>query len=579
MSRDFDWLNELSLATLAGGYIPGEVNRQVAIQWIAGKCYHAEYTLRKMGSSKADGYANKLFNYLKLGYISWSSPVWSNYNNDRGWAVSCFGSLVSDTTASITFTAAECGLLMKLGGGTSAEFLTRPHNSPIGTGGEVDIYRTYDGSVKGRNGVSEGTIHFLKFYESLIQTFKQGSVRRGFVSTYMSIEHGDFDEFMDIGTEKSDVQIMTTGVTISDEFMKRVEAGDREAKRRFARVMSSRDQTGMPYVIFEGNMNGESKPECYKDVSITRSNMCTEIALPASDDETFVCVLSSLNLMYWDEWKDTDLVETMTLFLDTVVEDMLVKYESFDNLDKVLLKRAYEFAKNHRALGLGVLGWHSYLQSKMLPFGSKEALKLNYEIFKTIKEKAYKASEEHGAECGTVYGTNRRNTTLLAVAPTKTSSAILGQVSQGIEPYQSNYFIDSKAKTYSVFKNPFLKAKLAELGLDTPEIWDRILKSDGSVQGIAEIPDDVKAVFSTFGEIDHKVIIDQAAVRQQFIDQAQSINIMSDPEMSARQKYEEIYVRAWRGGVKSLYYQYGINAAQALTRKLQQEADCVGCSA
>jgi ribonucleoside-diphosphate reductase alpha chain len=242
------------------------------------------------------------------------------------------------------------------------------------------------------------------------------------------------------------------------------------------------------------------------------------------------------------------------------------------------LQRAYNFAKRHRALGLGVLGWHSYLQHNFLAFDSKEAAQLNYTIFKTIRGKADKASIELGEKFGTVMCTNRRNTTLLAIAPTKTSSFILGQVSQGIEPYTSNYNIEEKAKVKEVFKNPYLDNYLTAIGRNHPMIWESIMLHDGSVQHLDFLSDEAKAVFLTFGEIHHKTILDQAGVRQQFIDQAQSINLAVPDWMTPRQLLDEIYLYAWKIGVKSLYYQYGVNASQALSRKLQQ-GECTSCHA
>lgn len=299
----------------------------------------------------------------------------------------------------------------------------------------------------------------------------------------------------------------------------------------------------------------------------------SEIALPSSPDETFVCVLSSMNLLHYDDWKDTDAVETLTKFLDTVVSEFIEKLEA---VNSPFLQRVYNFVTRHRALGLGVLGWHSYLQSKMIGFESREAAKLNYEIFKNIRARAYSASVELGDRFGYVMGTNRRNTTLMAIAPTKSSSFILGQVSQGIEPLMSNYFINNTAKTVAVYKNPYLVKLLQEKGRDTQPIWDLILKADGSVQHLPFLADDEKEVFKTFAEINPNTIISQAATRGDFIDQAQSINLMIPPSMPVKE-INNLYLTAWKLGVKSLYYQFSMSAAQEFNRSKYMNTGCSSC--
>lgn len=303
----------------------------------------------------------------------------------------------------------------------------------------------------------------------------------------------------------------------------------------------------------------------------------SEIALPASTTDTFTCVLASMNLLHYDEWKDTDAVEVLTMFLDTVVQEMIDKIKAGNKAK--FLGRVLHFAENHRALGLGVLGWHSYLQSKMIPFESRDAAKLNYEIFKNIRNKAEAASIELGAKLGTVYGTNRRNTTVIAIAPTKSSSFILGQVSQGIEPLMSNYYIKDTAKAVTVYKNPHLVKLLQERGLDNSETWKSIQEADGSVQHLGGLTDGEKMVFRTFAEINPQTIIDQAAIRQEFIDQAQSINLMIPPTMTPRE-INQLYLSAWKLGVKSLYYQFSLSAAQVKSRELTgSTGECVACHA
>jgi len=307
---------------------------------------------------------------------------------------------------------------------------------------------------------------------------------------------------------------------------------------------------------------------------IFASNMCSEIALPSSADETFTCVLSSINLLHWEEIKETDAIETLTYFLDTVVTEFINKTEG-----KEYHKRARNFAMNHRALGLGVLGWHSYLQSNMLAFESRSAAKKNLEIARTLKEKTYKASAELAVKFGEpelLKGYGRRNTTLMAIAPTKSSSSILGQVSQSIEPEFSNYYVKDLAKSKTTIKNPYLKRLLKQLGKDTDEVWDLIQKADGSVQTLDFLTQEQKEIFKTFAEINPHTIIDQAAVRQEYIDQAQSINLMMPASVPVKE-INALMLYAHDMGVKTLYYQFGMSQAQELSRKKVMNEGCVSC--
>lgn len=303
---------------------------------------------------------------------------------------------------------------------------------------------------------------------------------------------------------------------------------------------------------------------------------CAEIALPSSVTETFTCVLSSLNLLHWDKIKETDAIEVLTMFLDTVCEEFIRK-----TAGQEYMKRAREFAMNHRALGAGVLGWHSYLQSKMIAFESKEAAKLNLEIAKALREHSHAASRQLAellGEPSLLKGYGMRNTTTMAIAPTKSSSFILGQVSQSIEPEFSNCYVKDLAKMKVTIKNPYLTKLIQEKGRDTDDVWDTIKAADGSVQHLDFLTQEEKDVFKTFSEINPYTIIDHAAVRQQYIDQGQSLNLMLDPDMSVKE-INALYLYAWEMGIKSLYYSYSMSAAQALTRKRVMSADCSSCEA
>lgn len=556
----FNWLNEKSRTFLERGYLVGDQTPEGRVREIAET---AEEYLQK------EGFADKFEDYMSKGYISLASPVWSNFGLDRGLPISCFGSDISDNMASILYTQAEVGMMSKYGGGTSTHFGNlRERGAPISS-----------------NGQSNGPVHFMQLFDKMVDVVSQGNVRRGNMAAYLPVEHPDIMDFLDIGTEGNEIQGLTHAVTVGDEWMEEMVAGDDEKRKIWAKVIQRRGEIGYPYIMFSGNAN-KNTVDVYKDkdMRIKASNLCSEIMLPSSDELSFVCCLSSLNALHYDEWKDTDLVETLTYFLDAVIEDFIVSLEKLRDSDEAeerqafeFMKRSHKFAKDHRAVGVGVLGWHSYLQSKSISMESQEADQLNVEIFKTIKERSYEASEEMAEEYGepeVLKGYGRRNTTTMAVAPTTSSSFILGQVSQSIEPLMSNCYVKDLAKMKTTIRNPYLKEILEEKGKDTMETWDSIRDKDGSVQHLDFLSDHEKEVFRTYAEMDQAKIIEQAAVRQQYIDQGQSLNVLVGPETPAKD-INELYLKAWRNGVKALYYQHSMNAAQQLSRK----KICASCEA
>lgn len=559
----FYWLNDDSRTFLSRGYLSAGETPEQRIRDIADKAewYLKDMALSKEDASKFDGFADKFYDYMARGYYSLASPVWANYGKKRGLPVSCFGSYIDDSMESILYGVAENGMLMKNGGGTSGYFgAVRHRGAPITDSGE-----------------SSGSVHFMGLYDALASTVSQGSVRRGFFAAYQDIEHPDAEEFLDIGTEGNPIQGLTTGIVVSDAFIHAIKGGDADKRRIWAKVLQRRSEIGYPYILYSDNVN-KNKPKVYldKNMKIHASNMCAEIALPSSILETFTCVLSSLNLLHWDEIKDTDAIEVLTMFLDTVCEEFIRKTEGQE-----YLKRAREFAKNHRALGAGVLGWHSYLQSKMIAFESKEAAKLNLEIAKALRERSHAASRELATLLGEpplLKGYGMRNTTTMAIAPTKSSSFILGQVSQSIEPEFSNCYVKDLAKMKVTIKNPYLQKFLEDIGRNTDDVWESIKVADGSVQHLDFLTQEEKDVFKTFAEINPYTIIDHAAVRQQYIDQGQSLNLMLDPDMSVKE-INALYLYAWEMGIKSLYYSYSMSAAQALTRKRVMNTACAACEA
>ncbi|MFB9052476.1 ribonucleoside-diphosphate reductase subunit alpha [Formosa undariae] len=556
----FGWLNENSRKFLESGYLTEGVKPKERIREIAD---------RAQDILKMPGFSDKFYNYMSQGFYSLASPIWSNFGQKRGLPISCFGSHIDDDMGNILFTQSEIGMMSKLGGGTSGYFGKIRHR----------------GSEVKNNGTASGAVHIMRLFESMVDVVSQGSVRRGRFSPYLPIDHKDIMEFLEIGSEGNAIQELTHGVTVTNAWMQSMIDGDSEKRTIWAKVLQSRGEMGYPYIFFTDNAN-EGSVDVYKDKNhpIYASNLCTEIMLPSDENWSFVCVLSSINLLNYDKWKDTDAVETMVYFLDAVISEFLEKLESYrdsesreDRQTFLFMERAYNFAKENRALGLGVLGWHSLLQSKSLSFDSQEAFSLNSEIFKTIKERSYKASEELATVLGEpelLKGYGRRNTTLNAIAPTTSSAFILGQVSQGIEPIWSNIYVKDIAKIKTTIKNPYLVNLLEEKGQNTPEVWNDIRGRDGSVQHLECLTDHEKAVFKTYSEIDQMDIIYQAANRQNHIDQGQSLNIIVHPDMPTKD-INKIHINAWKLGLKSLYYQHSMNAAQ----KFKQKKDCASCEA
>ncbi len=554
------WLNENSRKFLAKGYLQEGQSAEERIHFIADR---AEEILH------IEGFADKFYSYMSKGYYSLSTPVWTNFGLRKGLPISCFGSYIGDNMGQILYTQAEVGMMSKFGGGTSGYFgALRPRGSAI-----TD------------NGVSSGSVHFMRLFETMVNVVSQGSTRRGHFSPYLPLEHPDCEEFLDIGIEGNPIQELTHAVTVTDVWMKEMIAGDSKKRALWAKVLQRRSQMGYPYIFFTDTVN-KNTVDVYKDkgLKIHASNLCSEVLLPSSEEWSFVCDLSSMNLLHYEEWKDTDAVETLVYFLDAVMTDFIQKLEELrdsgnkeNNLAFLFMERSYNFAVANRALGVGVLGWHSLLQSKMLAFESMEAATLNVKIFQLIKEKAYAASAQLADMFGeplVLKGYGRRNATLCAVAPTTSSAFILGQVSQSIEPIWSNCYVKDIDKMKVTIKNPFLEKFLETKGKNDKDTWHSIRDNDGSVQHLSFLSQEEKEVFKTFAEIDQYAVIGQAAVRQLYIDQGQSLNLMINPKTPTKD-VNALYIEAWKQGVKTLYYQHSMNAAQTLNRKKL----CVNCEA
>jgi ribonucleoside-diphosphate reductase alpha chain len=545
----FEWANEDSRTFLSRGYIDGNMTVEERVRNIA---QTAEVILDK------EGFADKFYDYMSRGFYSLSSPVWSNFGTKKGLPISCNGVFVDDNMESILLKTAEIGMQTKMGAGTSAYYgALRSRGAEIKSGGTAD-----------------GPIHFMNLAETTVDVVAQGNVRRGSCAAYLDVESPDIMEFLECREEGSSIINLSLGVCIGDEWMESMIAGDNEKRTIWARILRKRRESGYPYLFFKDTVNN-NKPQVLKDQDITiwASNLCSEICLPSSEEWSFVCNLASMNCATFDDWEHTDAVETMIWFLDAVMEEYCEKTK-----DIPFMKSAHDFASHWRALGLGQLGWHTYLQSKMIPFESFTAHMLATKISKFIDDRSLEASKELAIEYGEpkgMLGTGERNLTRTAIAPTTSSSFILGQVSPAIEPLASNYFTKDLAKGKFTFRNKHLEGCLHDHGKNNEKVWVDVLKHGGSVQHLDFLTQNEKDVFKTFSEITPLSIVQQAGARQKYIDQSQSLNILIHPDVSAKD-VNALIIEGWRCGVKTLYYQRSANPAQELVRDIMNCASCEG---
>ena len=530
-----EWMNEVSLATISNGYLLPDENPKKAYRRVA------DAVAKRLDRPDL---ANKFFKYMWKGWLNLASPVLSNTGTDKGLPISCFGIDTPDSIRGIGLTNAELMRLTSLGGGVGIGL-----GRVRGRGKKI---------ANGDTGNSEGIVPWAKIYDSTIIATNQGSVRRGAASVNLDINHTDIKEFLRIRRPQGDPNRQCLNlhqcVSIDDKFMQRLEHRDPEAMELWVEILKSRVETGEPYIMFKDNVNNANPPAYVKNnLDVTMTNICSEIALHTDEEHSFVCCLSSLNITKYEEWKDTDLVETAIYFLDGVLEEFLVKTNGKDSLI-----RAHRSAKKGRALGLGVLGWHSFLQSKGIPFTSIAATSWTNRIFSQIKNQAEAASRKLAEEYGEPIwckGTGMRNTHLIAIAPTVSNSTISGGVSAGIEPIPANVYTFNSSKGTFIRKNPVLEKYLEDKGHNSEEVWQQILKDRGS---IANLPEDImpvadKEVFLTFAEINQLALVEQASVRQKYVDQAQSLNLAFDPGDSPK-FINLVHQTAWKLGLKTLYY-------------------------
>ena len=545
----FEWLNEDSRTFLSRGYIDGNMTAEERVREIAKA---AERILDK------EGFADKFYDYMSRGFYSLSSPVWSNFGTKKGLPISCNGVFIEDSVESILSKVGEVGIQTKMGAGTSAYLgAIRSRGTEIKSGGKAD-----------------GPVHYANMFETTVDIISQGNVRRGSMAVYLDIDSPDIMEFLECREEGSSIKNLSLGVCITDIWMEEMIAGDKDKRNVWARVLRKRRESGYPYLFFTDTVNN-NRPQVLKDKNkkIYASNLCSEIALPSSHDESFVCNLASMNCLTFDEWSQTDAVEVMIWFLDAVMEEYIEKTRGVK-----FMEASHNFAVRWRALGLGQLGWHSFLQSKMVAFESFDAHMLAIKISKFIDDRSMNATKELAIEYGEpegMLGYGQRNLTRTAIAPTTSSSFILGQVSPSIEPLASNYFTKDLAKGKFTYKNPYLTSLLEAKGENTFAVWESILKRGGSVQHLEFLSKEEKDVFKTFSEITPLSIVQQAAARQKYIDQAQSLNTLIHPDVAAKD-VNALVIEGWRLGVKTFYYQRSANPAQELVRDIMNCSVCEG---
>jgi len=548
--------------TITGGYLyNGETPRDAYMRvatTVAKRLYRPEL-------------AETFFEYIWKGWLCLASPVLSNTGIDRGLPISCFGIDVADSIQDIGKKNLEMMLLAKHGGG-------------VGIG--INMIRPAGAKITG-NGTSDGVVPFCKIYDSTILATNQGSVRRGAASVNINIEHDDFEEWLEIREPKGDINRQSLNLhqcaVVGDKFMRRLEQGDKDARKRWSKLLQKRKATGEPYILFKGNTNKQN-PSAYKDnaLKVHMTNICSEITLHTDESHSFVCCLSSLNLAKYEEWKNTNIIHDAIWFLDGVLEEFIqrAKYRyGFEN--------AVRSAEKGRALGLGVLGWHTYLQDKGIPFEGLLAQFETRRIFSQIKiesERASRALAETYGEPLWCRGTGMRNTHLRAIAPTVSNSKLSGNVSPGIEPWAANIFTEQSAKGTFIRKNPTLKKILRKHKLDNEKIWNKILTDGGSIQNIKaldkitygshDIP--VKEIFKTFKEINQLELVNQAGIRQQYIDQAVSLNL-AFPSVATPKWLNKVHLEAWKKGIKTLYYVRTESVLRGDIAEQAMDENCLAC--
>lgn len=495
---------------------------------------------------------DKFFTNMINGWMYLSTPVLSNTGTDRGCSVSCSGNYVQDSVYEFYESQKEVGVLSQSGFGT-ASYLgdIRPRGTPISRGGKAS-----------------GVLPVLKGFVNVAKDISQGSARRGAWAGYLPIDHGDFWEVAEyLKNFPDDCNI---GWCVSDEFIDRLNNQDEDAIARYQRAMKTKTVTGKGYFFFSDKTHRQ-QPQMYHDQGLRCKAMqlCAEITLHADEMETYTCVLSGMNLVYYDEWKDTDAVFVATVFLDCIAQDFIEKGKNIRGLEK-----AVRFTERHRALGLGVCAFHTYLQNNSIPIESFDAHMKNMDIFSHMREEADKATKwmaEVLGEPEVCRGYGRRNTHTLAIAPTMTSALIAGGVSQGIEPVYKNVYNQSTAAGEMTRINPALLKVMKEKGVYSDKTLTDIIDNKGSVQQVDWLDDHEKLVFKTSFEIDQKVILRLASTRQQYVDQGMSLNLFFSAE-EEEEYISEVFKEAFLDErIKSIYYLRSEAGVQS------SKGECLAC--
>ena len=558
-----EWADaEVYKKTIVGGYLYNGETPKEAYKRVA-----KTVAMRLKKPEMADTF----FDYIWKGWLCLASPVLSNTGTERGLPISCFGIDVADSILDIGTKNLEMMLLAKHGGGVGIGI-----NQIRPSGAEITM-----------NGTSDGVVPFCKLYDSSILATNQGAVRRGAASVNLNIDHKDWEDWLEIREPKGDINRQSLNLhqctIIGDKFMRKLRDGDKVARRKWSKLLQKRKATGEPYIMFKGNVNKQN-PSMYKDnaLKVFMTNICSEIVLHTDENHSFVCCLSSLNLAKYHEWKDSNLIYDSIWFLDGVLEEFIQKAKNRRGFEN-----AVRSAEKGRALGLGVLGWHTYLQQKGIPF---EGLLAQYEtrrIFSQIKiesERASMALAETFGEPLWCVGTGMRNTHLRAIAPTVSNSKLAGNISAGIEPWAANIFTDQSAKGTFIRKNPTLVNELEKHNLNTDKIWNQILRDGGSIQGIKaldkitcgehDIP--IKEVYKTFKEINQLELVNQAGIRQQYIDQAVSLNLAFPAEADPKW-INKVHLEAHKKGIKTLYYMRTESVLRGDIAAQAMDPNCLSC--
>lgn len=567
-----DWMQEEGLKTLKRQHLlEGETPVQMYDRIT--ETLEKRYLTMLLNRGKSVKDANRLARYAKdkwkeyiwKGWLCPSTPILANCGTKRGYTISCFIERLEDTLDSIYQKTHEMAMLSKMGGGVGVTFdKVRGRGESISTGG-----------------FSEGTVPFMKIYDSAIMAASQSNIRRGAASINLPIRHKDIKEFLHIREPKGDVNKQCLNlnhcVTIDDYFMEKLEQGDQSYRDLYAEMLSVRLNTGQPYIMYYHNVHNTRPNDMVKrNLKIDGTNICTEILLPHDAKHTVVCCISSVNLSLWDEWKDdSEFLEYCYLFLDVNLEEFIQNAKG-----KKGFENAVRFSEKSRAIGLGVLGFHTYLQKNMIPFVSLQSRSIITKIGKKLSQEGEQYNKKYGKLLGNPeWCDENRNLTLQAIAPTTTNSLISGGVSQEIEPIVCNAYVQKSAKGSFIRRNTIfenlIKSKYPQK--DTPELWKDIEQTHkGSVQHLDFLSEDEKEVFLTAYEINQLELIRNASIWTKYIDQGISLNLFF-PEDVAPKWYAKCHIEAWKMGIKTLYY---VRTESVLGKNMKAEtfADCVMCA-